>query len=96
MQFGSDSLEANLVDGHWMELAARRAIEVTNPAIDGRSGRPSGRDPAQRSFQGKDDQPPCMETRRLLQESLTRARHFAFILSGTKNATLDVILADRH
>ena len=49
-----------------------------------------------RSFRGKDNQPPYMETRRLLQVSLTRARHFAYILSGTKNATLDVILADRH
>ena len=46
-----------------------------------------------RSFRGRDNQPPYMETRRLLQVSLTRARHFAFILSGTKNATLDVILA---
>ena len=48
------------------------------------------------SFRGRDDQPPYMETRRLLQVSLTRARHFACILSGTNNATLDVILADRH
>ena len=47
------------------------------------------------SFRGRDDQPPYMETRRLLQVSLTRARHFACILSGTRNATLDVILADR-
>ena len=47
-----------------------------------------------RSFRGRDDQAPYMETRRLLQVSLTRARHFAFILSGAKNATLDVILAD--
>ena len=46
-----------------------------------------------RSFRGRDNQPPYMETRRLLQVSLTRARHFAFVLSGTKNATLDVILA---
>ena len=46
-----------------------------------------------RSFRGRDNQPPYMETRRLLQVSLTRARHFAFILSGTKNATLDVIRA---
>ena len=45
-----------------------------------------------RSFRGRDDEPPYMETRRLLQVSLTRARHFALILSGTKNATLDVIL----
>ena len=44
-----------------------------------------------RSFRGKDNHPPYMETRRLLQVSLTRARHFAYILSGTSNATLDVI-----
>ena len=47
-----------------------------------------------RSFRGKDNHPPYMETRRLLQVSLTRARHFAYILSGTSNATLDVIFAD--
>ena len=46
------------------------------------------------TFRGRDNQPPYMETRRLLQVSLTRARHFACILSGNKNATLDVILAD--
>ena len=44
-----------------------------------------------RSFRGRDNHPPYMETRRLLQMSLTRARHFACILSGTRNATLDVI-----
>ena len=44
-----------------------------------------------RSFRGRDNHPPYMETRRLLQVSLTRARHFAYILSGTENATLDVI-----
>ena len=43
------------------------------------------------SFRGRDDEPPYMETRRLLQVSLTRARHFAFILSGAKNVTLDVL-----
>ena len=47
-----------------------------------------------RSFRGRESHPPYMETRRLLQVSLTRARHFACILSGTKDATLDVILAD--
>ena len=47
-----------------------------------------------RSFRGRESNPPYMETRRLLQVSLTRARHFACILSGTKDATLDVILAD--
>ena len=46
------------------------------------------------TFRGRDSQPPYMETRRLLQVSLTRARHFACILSGTRNATLDVILAN--
>lgn len=44
-----------------------------------------------RTFRGRDQEPPYMETRRLLQVSLTRARHFAYILSATKNATLDVI-----
>ena len=47
-----------------------------------------------RTFRGRDNQPPYMETRRLLQVSLTRARHFACILSGAKGATLDVIHAD--
>ena len=47
-----------------------------------------------RSFRGRESHPPYMETRRLLQVSLTRARHFAYILSGTRNATLNVILAD--
>jgi len=46
-----------------------------------------------RSFRGRETHPPYMETRRLLQMSLTRARYFACILSGNKNATLDVILA---
>ena len=45
-----------------------------------------------RTFRGREDQSPFMETRRLLQVSLTRARHFAYILAATKNATLDVIL----
>ena len=49
-----------------------------------------------RTFRGRDNQPPYMETRRLLQVSLTRARHFACILSGTRDATLDVVIADRH
>ena len=46
-----------------------------------------------RNFRGRDNHPPYMETRRLLHVSLTRARHFACILSATKNATLDVIRA---
>ena len=45
-----------------------------------------------RTFLGRDKTPPFMETRRLLQVSLTRARHFVCILSQTGNATLDVIL----
>ena len=44
-----------------------------------------------RTFRGRDHEPPYMETRRLLQVSLTRARHFACILSETRNATLSVI-----
>lgn len=44
-----------------------------------------------RSFRGKDKEWPFMETRRLLQVSLTRARHFACVVADRKNATLDVI-----
>ena len=44
-----------------------------------------------RSFLGRDNEPPFMETRRLLQVSLTRARHFACILSATSNPTLNAI-----
>ena len=44
-----------------------------------------------RTFRGKDNEPPFMETRRLLQVSLTRARHFACILAEPRNATLNVI-----
>lgn len=44
-----------------------------------------------RTFRGKDQEPPYMETRRLLQVSLTRARHFAYILSATQGATLDLL-----
>lgn len=47
-----------------------------------------------RTFRGRDIHPPYMETRRLLQVSLTRARHFACILSAKDNATLHVVLAD--
>ena len=43
------------------------------------------------NFRGRETEPPYMETRRLLQVSLTRARHYALVLSATKNATLDVI-----
>ena len=43
------------------------------------------------NFRGRDAEPPYMETRRLLQVSLTRAKHYALVLSATKNATLDVI-----
>ena len=47
-----------------------------------------------RTFRGRDQEAPYMETRRLLQVSLTRARHFAYILSAKKNATLSVIFED--
>ena len=47
-----------------------------------------------RTFRGRDQEPPYMETRRLLQVSLTRARHFAYVLSATKNATLDILFED--
>lgn len=47
-----------------------------------------------RTFRGKDDKAPFMETRRLLQVSLTRARHYAYVLSASKNATFDVIFDD--
>ena len=43
------------------------------------------------TFRGRDAEPPYMETRRLLQVSLTRAKHFALVLSATQNATLDII-----
>ena len=46
-----------------------------------------------RTFRGKDNTPPFMETRRLLQVSLTRARYFVYILAETRNATLDEIVA---
>ena len=47
-----------------------------------------------RTFRGKDNEPPFAETRRLLQVSLTRARHFACILAERRNATLDEIFAE--
>ena len=43
------------------------------------------------NLRGRDTEPPYMETRRLLQVALTRAKHYALILSATKSATLDVI-----
>ncbi len=43
------------------------------------------------NFRGREAKPPYMETRRLLQVSLTRAKHYALVLSATKDATLDVI-----
>lgn len=46
------------------------------------------------NFRGRETKPPYMETRRLLQVSLTRARHYVLVLSATKNATLDVIFED--
>ena len=45
-----------------------------------------------RTFLGRDKESPYMETRRLLQVSITRARHFVYILSATKNATLNAIV----
>lgn len=47
-----------------------------------------------RTFRGRDQEAPFMETRRLLQVSLTRARHFVYILSARANATLSVIFED--
>lgn len=44
-----------------------------------------------RTFRGREREPPFMETRRLLQVALSRARHFACILAETRGATLDVI-----
>ena len=49
-----------------------------------------------RSFRGRDKNPSYMETRRLRQVFLTRILHFACILSGTDDATLNVILANRR
>lgn len=48
-----------------------------------------------RTFLGRDTKPPHMETRRLLQVSLTRARHYAIILSAAGHATLDTFFDDR-
>lgn len=45
------------------------------------------------TFLGKDSEPPYLDTRRLLQVSLTRARHFVCILSATSVPTLNVILS---
>ena len=47
-----------------------------------------------RTFRGRESQPPFMETRRLLQVSLTRARHFVYMVSEKGNATLDLIMGD--
>ena len=44
-----------------------------------------------RTFRGRERDPPFMETRRLLQVALSRARHFACILAEKRGATLDVI-----
>ena len=46
------------------------------------------------NFRGREAEPPYMETRRLLQVSLTRARNYALVLSATKGATLDVIFSN--
>lgn len=45
-----------------------------------------------KTFIAQDTSPQFIDTRRLLQVSLTRARHFAYILSEQKNATLDKFL----
>ena len=47
-----------------------------------------------RTFRGQEKEPPFMETRRLLQVSLTRARYFACILAETGSATFDRIFAN--
>ena len=44
-----------------------------------------------RRFLGRDEKPPYMETRRLLQMSVTRARHFAVIATPLKKSTLTVL-----
>lgn len=46
------------------------------------------------NFRGREVEPPYMETRRLLQVSLTRAKNYALVLSATKGATLDVIFSN--
>lgn len=43
------------------------------------------------TFRGRETEPPYLETRRLVQVSLTRAKHFALVLSAMQNATLDAI-----
>ena len=47
-----------------------------------------------RTFRGRESARPFMETRRLLQVSISRARHFACILSEKTNPTLDMITSD--
>ncbi len=44
-----------------------------------------------RRFLGRNEAPPYMETRRLLQMSVTRARHHAVIVSPKKNSTLELL-----
>ena len=44
------------------------------------------------TFLGKEKEKPFMETRRLLQVSLTRARHFVCVLADKDNATFDNLL----
>ena len=46
------------------------------------------------NFRGREVETPYMETRRLLQVSLTRAKNYALVLSATKGATLDVIFSN--
>lgn len=44
-----------------------------------------------RSFRGRETEAPFPDTRRLLQMSLTRARHYATIISERSNVTLDAL-----
>ena len=43
------------------------------------------------TFRGREIEPPYMETRRLLQVSLTRAKEYAYVLSPVRDATLELI-----
>jgi DNA helicase-2/ATP-dependent DNA helicase PcrA len=47
-----------------------------------------------RTFRGREFRPPFMDTRRLLQVPLTRARHFAYMVSERGYSTLDLIMTD--
>lgn len=47
-----------------------------------------------RRFLGRDKKPPFMDTRRLLQVAVTRAREYAILLIPPDNATFDVLRAN--